>query len=554
MRRLPPSNTVMGSEVIASAREPGGKVPLRVPVIVATVALLVEGGVLLGSRLVVTPDASGYVDLAAGIAERLDFDGEWFTVRSYGYPLLIAGVFRWFGGASPTAILILQHGMVVACAILTGLLAWLVRPRTSFALTAGLLGAFSLHLSGYANTVLTEVPYTLGLTSSIYLVLRYWVYGRRRLLAYASLAAGVTALIRPTGQLMLGVCVLVGLVRTWRERMPATPGAQRGRMRPLLCIVLAATLPGVIIVLPAAVHNYRIHGFFGLSVAGRACLYIRAVFAENLDSPTSPAMASIRSTFEEARRRGLIDETVSYRQAETVVDIYQQMHQTSLVDIAYLLERAGRDIMLQHPWLIMRRTFVHAYRTLLIPDALYRFQPGGSPGRDNRMREGAVTFAVDTYLPLVTRRAGAPVMSKYLPITNKPTILSSSWGRLTRWYHRRVERGPSLTGLADTPYEEFALLCILGGVVSLVSHNRAMWLLLGFIVTGHVMTTAFFQGTNPRYAVPLHPLLHVFGALSLTTGVDMAIGVIRFPFGGRWRGRPATAGWLNAAKTEKSLE
>ena len=47
---------------------------------------------------------------------------------------------------------------------------WTLSHRHGIALVAGLLGATGLHLSGYANGIISEVPYAFALTWCVYLL------------------------------------------------------------------------------------------------------------------------------------------------------------------------------------------------------------------------------------------------------------------------------------------------------------------------------------------------------------------------------------------------
>ena len=62
-----------------------------------------------------------------------------FLVRPYGYPLMLAAIFRVFGSSSPVAIVVVQHAMLVVVAVLASLIAWHATYRRPVALMTGLL-------------------------------------------------------------------------------------------------------------------------------------------------------------------------------------------------------------------------------------------------------------------------------------------------------------------------------------------------------------------------------------------------------------------------------
>jgi hypothetical protein len=539
---LQPGDDPRGFVRMSGASSPDRKI---LPVVIATAvaALMFEAFALSASRIWFTPDSTAYITLAVEIAERFDFSHELLQHRLPGYPCLLAAVFALFGDASPAAILVIQHAMVAGCAVLSVLIAWTLRPRIGFAAIVGLFSAASLHLSGYANAILTEVPYTFMLTVCVYLLVRHYVRGGLGSLVGASLAAVVATLIKDIGQLMVLACAVTALLRAWQATGRSIPAGVGGlvqrvpigyRLKQTGVACVSAIAPAAALLLPLLLHNYRTHGYLQPTCNTGLLLYHRAGCMEGLDSDSSEAVAQIRDAVEQAKQRGWLKPNATHHDYLSAVLACQRMYDTSspifasssLSEVTELMSRAGRDLMLEHPWTILRRTVLYSYRAFVMPDDGYRLQPG-APGDENRLPSGAVLHAVDTYLPSVAQRVGEQTLAGYLPVSNKPTTTTPLWSNITTWYHGRIEKGSPITGLFDTPYEEYAALSALGMLLSLSLRHRVGWGLLWFVILYHVVGSAFYGGVQPRYTVPMHPFLHVLAALPIVLGARAVAAGLR---------------------------
>ncbi|MCP4592582.1 MAG: glycosyltransferase family 39 protein [bacterium] len=506
----------------ATAHSTGGRQPLGVaeglrarsatrqlgPVLAAVMlaALVVEGFMVSATRLWGATDSGGYIKLAAALAERLDFGHEFFQFRPPGYPILLALIFRLCGDASPSVLLVLQHGLIVGTAMLSSLIAWTLHANRAFALVAGLLGAFSLHLSAYASTLLTESAYAFVLTLCVLALVRFHVLGGWRRLAWASAAAGLCALTKAIGQIMPVLCLAVALHRMWLDRREVAAGGLPDRLPRRSPYLLAAVVPAAMLLLPVMLNNYRMGGRFQLSCNGDLALYHRAVVVEELDSASSAAWARVQTTLGEARQRKLVPDRVTVRDTFMVKDSFRLVHGISTAQAAEIMGRAGRELLTENPGLVLGRGVRYAYRTLFMPDLYYRVVPGEMPPE---------MFDMDAAMTELVSYAGPAAMAAYLPLHQDPTPTSSLLGRITRTYRRHVEQGPPPLGVLDTPYEEYVLLSVVGGLLTLCSASRWTWFLLGLIVGWHVVVSSYLGGASPRYAIPVHPVLHVFAAYTL---------------------------------------
>lgn len=510
---------------------------LGIALVVGLGAAIFEGFALSACRVWVTPDSTAYVSLAIGLAERLDFHQELFAFRLPGYPALLAIVFSVFGPGSPTVILVIQHAMVVGCAVLSVLLAWTLWPARVFCAAVGVFSVASLHLSGYANAILTEVPYAFLLTLCVFLLVRHNARGGIDTLAGASLAAAGAALTKDIGQLMVLLCAAVAMARAWRNagsRHECTTASglaiHHWSLGVRLCKAMrtlpTALVPAVVLLSPLVYHNYATFGNLQLTTNGGMMLYLRAGCLEGMDSQHSAAVAAIRTAVDRAKAEGQLDPTATHHDYLSVLRACLRIYDAegaifaspAMAKVSDLLRQAGMDLIREHPWQVVQGTLIDGYRMLMVPDNGYRMQPG-APTNSGRLSPEAVLYGVDTYAASVLERNGIAETDRYLPVSNEARSTTGLWSAMTTWYHRRIEKGAPVLGLADTPYEECVLLWVLGAVSAMMLRRRTSWLLVHVVIAYHVLGAAFCGGLQPRYAVPLQPLMHVLSAVPVALGV-----------------------------------
>ncbi|HEY2092566.1 MAG TPA: PQQ-dependent sugar dehydrogenase [Thermoanaerobaculia bacterium] len=151
------------------------------------------------------PDSRTYIEPARSMLAGHGFlraNGVIETFRTPGYPLFLMA-FRTF-----TAVVLVQHLMNVALAMAIYLFA---RQRLSrgIAFIAGLIFALDTPSIHYANKVLTETLFTVGLFALIWLVLR----GRAANMIVMGLLTGALVLIRPASILYFAVLAIVMIRR-----------------------------------------------------------------------------------------------------------------------------------------------------------------------------------------------------------------------------------------------------------------------------------------------------------------------------------------------------
>ncbi|MCO6439065.1 MAG: glycosyltransferase family 39 protein [Phycisphaerae bacterium] len=498
--------------------------PLSLLVLAAMLATVTAGFVASASRVVVTPDSAAYIDLAIGIIERGDLSDDRFQFYTPGYPLFLASVFALFGNSSGIALLLIQHAMVVGCAILATCLAWLVRPGRALALATALFVAASPYLGGYANAVLSEVPYTLLLTGSILALAWHLQKGGTRALLTGSVLAGLATWLRPTGQLMILACAGVAVGRIVKET--ETLARIGAALRAFSIRLLAATAPAATLLLAIALNNYRTQGVFDLTCNDDMCYYVRAFAVEHLPPPDNEAMISIRNALEITGGSGdaIRDD---YQHPWAVIAACRQVYGMSYPQAGRLMREAATPALYSEPRRLLRNTLVYSYRNLMIPDGRYLMIPGLSTEPSERGTGGrAAVLDADHYRPFVEERIGAERLGRYLELRSDPTPTTAIWSKLAAGYHRRIESGPPWLGLLDTPFEELRLLIVAGVAWLLWARRWGVMALLGFVICYHIVLSSFFGGVEPRYAIPLQPLWGVLSALGIFAMAGMFTRVL----------------------------
>lgn len=492
------------------------RLPRWVTISVLSAALLINALSFAASQLWVSPDASYYVELAGGLADHGDFRSQLFLIRPPGYPLFLAAMFLLFGAASPTAIMVAQHIMVVGVVYLVTLIAWRIARSPIAAAASGLMAAASLQLITYANLVMTEAPFTLAFVWAVYQLVVHHQSCSRRNLALASLLTGVSYLFRPIGMALLPVCAAVAMAQLLRvnekgRRFLAT-WLEYKRLKELTGRLGWAVAPAFAIVLPCMAQNQMIHGGDLSTRCADLALYFRIVYMDKLDSQDSAALNDIRSVVLQARDQGLTVSNADYRLWGPVWQAYEKVRGVGLADSSRIMGRAARDLIKEHPIAVAAGTVKYSLWMILVPDGFYRFHPGGAPGiqtADGECRRDpeAAILAANTYEPMMRPWTGP--YAHYLPLRSEPTVLTPLWSGLARWFYHEMEKGPSL-GIGDSPYEFFGWVCFLGMAVAMFHPNRGCWLIVIAAIGLQIVVSAFLAGPTPRYAVPVRPLLVLF--------------------------------------------
>lgn len=490
--------------------------------VVALIAAATNLVSMAATRLWIYPDSIDYIALAGGIVDRFDLSNELFLVRPPGYPLMLAGIFGSFGAASPFVIMLIQHAMVVATVVLTAAIAQRLTSSRTVALLTGVLCACSLQTLAYANLVLTETPFALALVACVYFLIRFLPSGQWRWLALASAMAGVGYLFRPIGLHLLGACGLAALIHAWQssaggfDRLIRPAGLRRLAIGGALAVA-----PALGVAAPWMLMNESRHH----SLQGARCLdyvlYLRAVEFDGLDSATSPAMNDIHDVVDEAIARGDLPPNASFRDRATVIDAYRKVRGVPFAVSSGVMGRAARDMMREHEIPIAANTIRYAYWMLLTPDPVYRFVPGGAPGVEGQKNAKAEFFDIGTYS---VHGAWDDVLTQnrhYLPLSTNPAVATPAMNAAVRFFREHVDDAPAILWLLDSPYEQWMVLTILCGLMTLMTRRRSEWLIVATVVALHVLASAFLSGPQTRYLLPVRTLLLMYGAFGLCSLMAM---------------------------------
>jgi hypothetical protein len=473
--------------------------------------------------LILVPDSVWYAQLGAGIADQLDFSNELFLQRPVGYPALLAVIFALCGAKSPIALLILQHAMVLATAWLAmGIALELTRARWVMALT-GLGVVCSLQLVGYAQAVLTEVPYTLLIVLLLWLTVRFHARGYWRLLAIASAVAGLATLVRPTGQYMAAICLLAALHRCLIERDRAGSRLIRWVRATGLAVV-----PCLAVTMLAVLFNGLVLGEFrSLSRTG-ASLFYRTRVEDQLNSSTNEALGRIDfalDQYEASRPPGSSPPTryMSY----FVTDACRAVYGMTPSEADQLMVDASVGLILEHPGVFARKSAASAVRMPFLVDDIHRFVPGGCVTDGWHAPSHEMFIGTNAYYRSTARLDVGDIHDRYLPTVHEPRWATRMWRSLVGLHYRYVEHGRSLTRLTDSLHEDYVLLVMVGGLLLLVQRRPSTSAILIGAVVLHVLI-AVLVATCARYMAPIQPVLKLFVAVAVVRGV--------WAIGWTWRG------------------
>ncbi|OGO25065.1 MAG: hypothetical protein A2Y54_07190 [Chloroflexi bacterium RBG_16_51_16] len=252
---------------------------------------------LLAVPLVVVGDSTSFLDGALYWLKNFNLDGV-SSSRGPGVSMLIIPAMAIFG-RDPWGLKIYMHLLAIGCIPLCYLLGWQLSGKRWFAFLSGLVAVLTPDLYLYSNLVMSEIPNIFfGLTYAVLLVLALEKFQWGWLLGPMVIGA-FSVLVRPENIVMFVVGILFLTVKGFlvfrNQQYKSKP------INPLLSLGLSVFI-GILPLLWWSAHNYRVHGFFGLSDYAGEVLYDGWIyFGESshipITDPGSRAARIISSTY-----------------------------------------------------------------------------------------------------------------------------------------------------------------------------------------------------------------------------------------------------------------
>jgi 4-amino-4-deoxy-L-arabinose transferase-like glycosyltransferase len=254
--------------------------------------------------LILDVDSPGYIEGAVHWAQYRNLEGA-SSFRGPGSSFVFLPAILLFG-RNPWGMKLLLHLLAFLCVPLSYILGWQLSKKYWFAFLAGLLTALTPDLFFYSNYVMSEMPniffmllYCVLLLSAIETLSPTWIIA-------AMLVGSFTVLIRTENliSLFMGIAFLiVKAIQKWISERHAD-SSQKATRRLLVYIghiglgALFASLP----ILAWSNHNYRNHGFWGLSNYAGEVFYTGWVYEGEasripITDQSSPAVQIINEAY-----------------------------------------------------------------------------------------------------------------------------------------------------------------------------------------------------------------------------------------------------------------
>ena len=251
-------------------------------------------------------------------------------------------------------------------------------------------------------------------------------------------------------------------------------------------------------------------------------MYQRLLSMDRFDAVESDALNEIRTVIAEAKRRGDMAPHFDHTQWGPVWQAYEVVHGMSFAESSRVMARAVPEIIRENRTAFVENTARYAFWMLMMPDAYYRFQPGGAPGwtsetGESKRDQSADILDIGTYRPMLG--PWLDPFAQYLPLRTDVCATTPLWTGLAQWFRNNIDRGPSIPGVTDSPYEAFMWFCLISVVATWWTRARSTWALIALLLLVHILVSAVLAGPAARYAAPVKPLLHTFTAFFLITTV-----------------------------------
>lgn len=295
-------------------------------------------------------------------------------------------------GRNPWALKLFLHLLAIGCIPLGYQLGWQMTRKRWFAFLAGMVALLTADLYLYSNLVMTELPYIFfGLLFIVLLIDAFESFGWIWLIA-AMIVGSFNVLLRPENIVMLGIGILLLIVRgIWELRGMKEKG--RGlKSRSVWLRIGSAILVAVVPVFWWSAHNYRVHGFFGLSDhAGEAWYDGWVYFGESSHIAITDSHSESVGVINDALAAhppspdGTTDAPTSHEASSALMRAgYTRQQSVSI------LQQAAYDSILNDPLLSLELLFIK-FREGLTPDMVAVFS-GPLRDQDPGLSELKLTY------------------------------------------------------------------------------------------------------------------------------------------------------------------
>jgi len=252
------------------------------------------------------------------------------------------------------------------------------------------------------------------------------------------------------------------------------------------------------------------------------------VTTDGFSAPANAAMLELKRCVNQVNAQQPSGENFDYRNEEQALLCYRKVHHASWSKAMGQLGEAAMPILLAHKRAVAIGTFVNAARTLLMPDGIYLCRPE-APGSAATSFPGSVVGSAQGHPPFVsTSKYERDFKIRLYEAADQPYIhpnrhagpLAHYWSALSAWYHANIVTGKPLPVIpGDTPYEHWVYFCLLGGVAMLFRPRHVVvGILLWAVMLCQLLPSSFIPGTNPRFAVPIRPIVDLWGIYLACTG------------------------------------
>jgi 4-amino-4-deoxy-L-arabinose transferase-like glycosyltransferase len=287
------------AQITPSAARSGWVFHRRPLLILLALALALHTINALAVPLILDVDSPTYLNGAVHWLQYRNLDGV-SPQRGVGSTLLFTPVLALWG-RNPWGMKLLLHLLGIGCALLGYGIGWRLTHQRWFGFAAGLVTLLTPDLMFYANYVMSDLPnvfFTLLFCWALLGVLQTRKFGWQ---VGALLTGAYAVLFRSDNTVMLAAGAgFIALQLAW-DAIQRQPG-RRSLINPVGQFGLACLLTALPL-LAWSYHNYRQHGFFGLSNYTGAVLYDGWIyFGESIRTPVtdtdSPAVQAILAAHE----------------------------------------------------------------------------------------------------------------------------------------------------------------------------------------------------------------------------------------------------------------